>query len=145
MSVCVSMCLSVRVFVHPCVHFLRYRLNVFLLPLFSPFLEIQNPWQKVVERSGLRFDICSKMVYNRLSDFLKNLLTFEVLFKRLFAPPSRSWMSKIVKDSESLGKSNGKKWSQMSSFLLKNGLKGLRRQKSFFFLFWIFFPFFHSI
>ena len=41
------------------------------------------------------------------------LFTFEVPFKRLFAPTSRSRMSKIFRDSESLGKSNGKKWSQI--------------------------------
>ena len=41
------------------------------------------------------------------------LFTFEVPFKRLFAPTSRSRMSKMFRDSESLGKSNGKKWSQI--------------------------------
>ena len=41
------------------------------------------------------------------------LFTFEVPFKRLFAPTSQSWMSNIFRDSESLGKSNGKKWSQI--------------------------------
>ena len=41
------------------------------------------------------------------------LFTFEVPFKRLFAPTSRSRMSKIFRESESLGKSNGKKWSQI--------------------------------
>ena len=41
------------------------------------------------------------------------LFTFEVPFKRLFAPFSQSWMSNIFKDSESLWKSNGKKWSQI--------------------------------
>ena len=37
------------------------------------------------------------------------LLTFEEPFKRLFAPTSRSQMSNIFRDLESLGKSNGKK------------------------------------
>ena len=41
------------------------------------------------------------------------LFTFEVPFKRLFAPTSQSRMSNIFRDSESLGKSNGKKWSQI--------------------------------
>ena len=36
--------------------------------------------------------------------------TFELLFKRLFAPTSQSWMSNVFQDWESLGKSNGKKW-----------------------------------
>ena len=31
----------------------------------------------------------------------------------LFAPTSRSWMSNIFRDSESLGKSNGKNWSHI--------------------------------
>ena len=38
---------------------------------------------------------------------------FEVPFKRLFAPPSQSRMSKIFRDSEFLGKSNGEKWSRI--------------------------------
>ena len=41
------------------------------------------------------------------------LFTFEVPFKRLFALTSRSRMSNIFRDSESLEKSNGKKWSQI--------------------------------
>ena len=44
------------------------------------------------------------------------LFTFEVPFKRLFAPTSRSRMSNIFRDSESLGKSNGKKWSHILTF-----------------------------
>ena len=41
------------------------------------------------------------------------VFTFEVPFKRLFAPTSQSRMSNIFRDSESLGKSNGTKWSQI--------------------------------
>ena len=41
------------------------------------------------------------------------MFTFEVPFKGLFAPTSGSRMSNIFRDSESLGKSNGKKWSQV--------------------------------
>ena len=41
------------------------------------------------------------------------VFTFEVPFKRLFAPTSQSRMSNIFRDSESLEKSNGKKWSQI--------------------------------
>ena len=37
------------------------------------------------------------------------VFNFEVLFKRLFSPTSWSHMSYIFRDSESLGKSNGKK------------------------------------
>ena len=41
------------------------------------------------------------------------LFTFEVPFNSLFAPTTRSRMSNIFRDSGSLGKSNGKKWSQI--------------------------------
>ena len=41
------------------------------------------------------------------------LFNFEVPFNGLFSPTSRSRMSNIFRDSESLGKSNGKKWSQI--------------------------------
>ena len=50
------------------------------------------------------------------------VFTFEVPFKRLFAPTFRSQMCKIFRDSELLGKSNVKKWSQILKLLLKNGL-----------------------
>ena len=61
-----SVCVSVR----PCVcSLLRYCLNVFLPPLPNVgcpiFLEIQSPWGKVMERSGLRFEyFCLKIVKN---------------------------------------------------------------------------------
>ena len=41
------------------------------------------------------------------------LFTFEVPFNGLFAPTSQSRMSDIFRDLESLGKSNGKKWSNI--------------------------------
>ena len=41
------------------------------------------------------------------------VFTFEVPFNGLFAPTSRSRMSNSFRDSESLGKSNGKKWSHI--------------------------------
>ena len=51
--VCLFVCLSL-------CSLLRYRLNVFLPPLPEVgcpiFLEIRNPWGKVMERSGLRFE-----------------------------------------------------------------------------------------
>ena len=53
LSVCPSVCVSV-------CSLLRYRLNVFLPPLPEVgcpiFLEIRNPWGKVMERSGLIFE-----------------------------------------------------------------------------------------
>ena len=36
------------------------------------------------------------------------------------------------RDSESLGKSNGKKWSQIGTFLLASGLKSPRKKSLFF-------------
>ena len=47
------------------------------------------------------------------------LFTFEVPFNGLFAPTSWSRMSNIFRDSESLGESNGKKWSQIWTFLFE--------------------------
>ena len=56
-SICPSVCLFVRLSVCPSVCSL---LPVFLLPLpeigCPIFLEIWNPWGKVMERSGLRFE-----------------------------------------------------------------------------------------
>ena len=119
-----SVCPSVR----PSVcSLLRYRLTVFLPPLPEVgcpiFLEIQNPWGKIMERSGLRYEhFCLKIVENRrekksffspLCSLFFDLLRFSVFFNSLFAPTSRSRMSNIFRDSESLGKSNGKKWSQI--------------------------------
>ena len=62
------------------------------------------------------------------------LFTFEVPFKRLFAPTSQSRVSKIFRDSESLGKQNGKKWSQIWTFLFGSGLKLLRKREVCFFV-----------
>jgi hypothetical protein len=63
------------------------------------------------------------------------VFTFEVPFQRLFAPTSRSRTSNILRDSESLQKSNGKKWSQIWTFLFENCLKSPRKKKFFFFFF----------
>ena len=59
MCVCVCVCLF--------VDFLRYCLNIFMPPLpevgCPKFLEIRNPWGKVMERSGLTFDnFCLEVV-----------------------------------------------------------------------------------
>ena len=59
------------------------------------------------------------------------LFTSEVPFTGLFAPPSQSRMSKILKDLEYLGKSNGKKWSQIWKLLLIKGVISPRRKKVF--------------
>ena len=59
------------------------------------------------------------------------LFTFEVLFKRLFSPTSQSWMSKIFRDLESLGKNNGKKWYEIWKLLLVKGVKSLHKKSLF--------------
>ena len=69
------------------------------------------------------------------------LFTFEVPFYGLFAPTSQSRMSNIFRDSESLGKSNGKKRSQIWTFLFENCLKLQRKKKFFSSLFLVFFCF----
>ena len=54
--ICLSGCLFVGLFV---CSLLRYRINVFLPPLpkvgCPKFLELRNPWGKVMEKSGLTF------------------------------------------------------------------------------------------
>ena len=132
---------NVRLSVCPCVcELLGYHLNVFLPPLpevgCPKLLEIRNPWGRVVERRGLRFKhffLKSGLKLPRqktsLTDFFLHLVTFEVLFKRLCAPTSRSHMSKNFRDSEFLRKSIGKKWSQIWKFLLKNCLKSPQKKK----------------
>ena len=52
---------------------------------------------------------------------------FEVPFKHIFAPTSQTLMSKILRDSESLGKSNWKKRSQI--WKLIKGVNLLRKEK----------------
>ena len=66
------------------------------------------------------------------------LFTFEVPFNGLFAPTSRSRMSNIFRDSESLGKSNGKKWSQVWTFFFENCLNLPREKKVLFLTFFTF-------
>ena len=74
-----------------------------------------------MERSGLRFEEkntnngCKNYFIGkfRLNQSLsQSSQDFEVPFIRLFASTSRSWMSNILRDSESVGKINGNKWSQ---------------------------------
>ena len=90
---------------------------VYPLPPFSkhrpsgPMLSISQ-----FVRPSVRVSVCS---------------LFEVPFNGLFAPTSQSRMSNIFRDSESVGKSNGKKWSQIWTFLFKNCLKSPRKKKFF--------------
>ena len=69
------------------------------------------------------------------------VITFEVSFNGLFAPTSQNRMSNIFRDSESLGKSNGNKWSQIWTFLFENCLKSPRKKKFFSSLFLVFLGF----
>jgi hypothetical protein len=69
------------------------------------------------------------------------LFTFQVLFNGLFAPTSQSRMSNIFRDSKTLGKSKGKKWSQIWTFLFENCLKSPRKKKKKIFNFSVFFGF----
>ena len=70
------------------------------------------------------------------------LFTFKVPLNGLFAPTSRSRMSNIFTDSESLGKSNGKMWSQIWTFLFENCRQSRHEKKNLhFFHFFIFFGF----
>ena len=61
--------------------------------------------------------------------------------KNIGYPTSRSRMSNILTDSESLGKSNGKKRSQIWTFLFENCRKSRHKKKFFSSLFSIFFGF----
>ena len=79
-----------------------------------------------------RFDLVVAMSVC-LSFVVICLSPFHVLdFEAYFASTSKSRMSKIFRDSESLGKSAGKKWSQNWTFLLGSGLKWQRKKKFFF-------------
>ena len=99
-------------------------------------LEIRNPWGKVVERKGLRFEknahkwskiaTTKKVFYG----FFKSLFTFEVPFTRLFSPTSWSPMTKLFRFSESLVKTNIKKWSPIGILLVIKGVKLPREKKS---------------
>ena len=60
------------------------------------------------------------------------VFNFEVPFKRLFAPSSQSRMSNTFRDSEFLGKSNEKKWSQ--TWFFWNWSKIAKQKKIFFWL-----------
>ena len=57
------------------------------------------------------------------------VFTFEVPLKCLFAPTSWSQMSNFWRDSESLGKSNGNRWSQIWTFLFGSGQKLKKKKK----------------
>ena len=99
------------------------------------FLEIRNPWGKeVVSDMNIFVWKLSKIAAQKKIIFYTffGLLRFLVFFNGLFAPTSRSRMSNIFRDSEFLGKSNRKKWSNLWTFLFGSGLKSPRKKKVFF-------------
>ena len=69
--------------------------------------------------------------YKGFCHFLFFLCVFVCPFNGLFAPTSRSPMSKIFRFSESLGKSIAKKWSQIWKLLLIKGVNSPRQKKFF--------------
>ena len=77
--------------------------------------------------------VCSKSVLNcrGKKSFYRFFLHLFTLFKRLFAPTSQSPMSKFFRFSESLGKGNEKKWSQIGKILLIKGVNLPRKKVSF--------------
>ena len=86
------------------------------------------------------FENCLKSPRAKKGFFSLTFFTFEVPFNGIFSPTSRSRMSNIFRDSESLGKSIGKKWSQIWTFLFENCLKSPRKKKiSLFFTFEVLF------
>ena len=73
-----------------------------------------------------RFDLVVEIVCVCVCVFVPFCVVY---FKAYFAPTSQSQMSKVVRDSESLGKSAGKKGSQNLTFLLWGGLKSPSKKK----------------
>ena len=135
--VCLSVCLSV-------CSLLRYRLTVLFAPTSqSRMSNIFRDSESLGKSNGKKwsqiwnffFENCLKSPQKKSIIFF-TFFTFEVPFNGLFAPTSRNRLSNIFKDSESLGKSNGKKWSQIWTFLFENCLKSPR--KLFFFTFFTF-------
>ena len=64
----------------------------------------------------------------RQKKFFTDFFHLFTLFKRLFAPTTWNQMSKLFKFSESLGKSNVKRWSQIWKLFL---IKGVKLQRNF--------------
>ena len=142
-SVCPSVCLCVCVSV--CVFTFEVPFHGLFAPtsrsrMFNIFRDSES-LGKTNGRKGSQiwtflFENCLKSPRKKSFFFtFFGLLRFLVFFNGLFAPLSRSRMSNIFRDSESLGKSNGKKWSQIWTFLIENCLKSPRKKSLFFSLF----------
>ena len=127
------MCLLMQ----PCVFFfffspVWYFPNQCMFTIFNFTIFVVLTFSYVFKASALWADAFSKSICPYVCVCVC-LFTFEVPFNGLFAPTSQSRMSNIFRDSESLGKSNGKKWSNIRTFLFASGLK-LPRKKKFFFV-----------
>ena len=92
-------------------------LSIFKASALYAFYKSKCPSVCLSVSPSLRLCVCSLLRY---------CLNF------FFAPTSRSWISTIFRDSESLGKSNGKKWSQIWTFLVWK-LSQIAAQKKVFF------------
>ena len=132
-SVCPSVCLSVCPFTFE-VRFKRLFAPTFWSPMFNIFRDSESlgksngkKWSQIWT---FFFENCLKSPRKKKFFFL-TFFTFDVPFNGLFAPTSQSRMSNIFRDSESLGKSNVKKWSNIWTFLFGSGLKSPRKKKFF--------------
>ena len=105
-----------------------YSLSIFLFQIWFSLERPSRPIQSISRfvRPSVRLSVCVSVCLSVC------LFTFEVPFNGLFAPTSRSRMSNIFRDSESLEKSNGKKWSHIWTFLFENCQKSPRKKKFFF-------------
>ena len=137
MSVCGLVCLSVDLCV--CVFTFEVPFNGLFAPTSqSRMSNIFRDSESLGKSNGKKwsqiwtilFANCLKLPRKK-KFFFSHFFTFEVPFNGLFAPTFQSWMSNIIRDSEFLGKSNGKKWSQIWIFVFVNCLK-LRCKKKFF-------------
>ena len=111
-SKCPSVCPNVRLYVCPSVCLFTF--EVLFKRLFAPtsrsrmsnIFKASALWADAFYKSkcpSVRVSVCPSVCPSVC------LFTFEVLFNGHFAPTSRSRMSNMFRDSESLGKSNGKK------------------------------------
>ena len=98
-----------------------------LLNLFGPCPYLWDCWFSSNRPTGpIRSSSCDVRMCVCVSVICVSVPFRVVYFEAHFAPTSRSRMTKIFRDSESLGKSAGKKWSQNWQFVLGRSLKSPR-------------------